>query len=136
MLREALDPLPHAFGEFKEAAATSSGERKRAAVNAKPDSPTQVSAHPNVLFIIADDQGYSDFGFTGNPLVKTPALDRLAAESAVFKNFVVAAACSPSRSAFYTGRDHLLTGVWGVPPRANLRRDEAPHAGVLPGRGL
>jgi arylsulfatase A-like enzyme len=84
-----------------------------------------VHRRPNVLVIIADDQGYSDFGFTGNPLVKTPALDRLAAESAVFKNFVVAAACSPSRSAFYTGRDHLLTGVWGVPPRANLRRDEA-----------
>lgn len=83
------------------------------------------STTPNVLFIIADDQGYSDFGFTGNPIVKTPVLDRLAAESAVFRNFVVAAACSPSRSAFYTGRDHLLTGVWGVPPRANLQRDEA-----------
>jgi arylsulfatase A-like enzyme len=125
VLREALAPLPHAFGEFKEEAVTDDGERGRAAAGAKPAFSTQASAHPNVLFIIADDQGYSDFGFTGNPLVKTPALDRLAAESAVFKNFVVAAACSPSRSAFYTGRDHLLTGVWGVPPRANLRRDEA-----------
>jgi arylsulfatase A-like enzyme len=125
VLREALAPLPHAFGEFKEAAVTDDVERGPAAADAKPASRAQTSAHPNVLFIIADDQGYSDFGFTGNPLVKTPSLDRLAAESAVFKNFVVAAACSPSRSAFYTGRDHLLTGVWGVPPRANLRRDEA-----------
>ena len=80
---------------------------------------------PNVLLIVSDDQGFSDFGFTGNPLVKTPVLDRLAAESAVFKNFVVAAACSPTRSALYTGREHLSTGVWGVPPRANLRPDEA-----------
>ncbi len=80
---------------------------------------------PNVLLIVSDDQGFSDFGFTGNPLVKTPALDRLAAESAVFKNFVVAAACSPTRAALYTGREHLSTGVWGVPPRANLRTDEA-----------
>lgn len=80
---------------------------------------------PNVLFIVSDDQGYGDFGFTGNAIVKTPVLDRLAAESAVFRNFVVAAACSPSRAAFYTGRNHLLTGVWGVPPRANLHRDEA-----------
>lgn len=79
---------------------------------------------PNVLLIIADDQGYSDFGFTGNTVVKTPNIDRLSRESAVFKNFAVAAACSPSRAAIYTGRDHLATGVWGVPPRANLRRDE------------
>lgn len=80
---------------------------------------------PNVLVIISDDQGYSDFGFTGNPRVRTPALDRLASEGAVFRNVVVAAACSPTRAAIYTGREHLSTGVWGVPPRANLRRDEA-----------
>ena len=83
------------------------------------------AARPNVLLIVSDDQGFSDFGFTGNPLVTTPVLDRLAGESAVFKNFVVAAACSPTRSALYTGREHLSTGVWGVPPRANLRPDEA-----------
>lgn len=88
-------------------------------------SPASHAPKPNVLFIISDDQGFSDFGFTGNPLVKTPSLDRLAKQSAVFQNFVVAPACSPSRAAFYTGRDHLLTGVWGVPPRANLRSDEA-----------
>lgn len=79
---------------------------------------------PNVLLIISDDQGFGDFGFNGNKLVRTPNLDRLAGESAVFRNFVVAAACSPTRSALFTGRDHLLTGVWGVPPRANMRGDE------------
>jgi arylsulfatase A-like enzyme len=79
---------------------------------------------PNVLLIISDDQGFGDFGFNGNKLVHTPNLDRLAAESAVYRNFVVAAACSPSRSALFTGRDHLLTGVWGVPPRANMHEDE------------
>lgn len=82
------------------------------------------TAKPNVLFIISDDQGFGDFGFNGNALVKTPNLDLLAAESAVYKNFVVAPACSPSRAAFFTGRNHLITGVWGVPPRANLRPDE------------
>lgn len=80
---------------------------------------------PNVLVIISDDQGFGDFGFNGNTLVQTPNLDRLAGESAVFRNFVVAAACSPTRAALFTGRDHLLTGVWGVPPRANLQADEA-----------
>ena len=91
----------------------------------------KAAARPNVLLIISDDQGHSDFGFTGNAVVKTPHLDRLAGESAVFRNFVVAAACSPSRAAIFTGREHLGTGVWGVPPRANLRRDEV-LAGVLP----
>lgn len=79
---------------------------------------------PNVLLIVSDDQGCGDFGFTGNKVVKTPHLDRLAAESAVFKNFVVAPACSPTRSSLFTGRQHLLTGTWGVGPRANMLRDE------------
>lgn len=82
------------------------------------------AAKPNVLLILSDDQGFGDFGFNGNRLVRTPNLDRLARESAVFRNFVVAAACSPTRAAVFTGRDHLLSGVWGVPPRANLRPDE------------
>lgn len=79
---------------------------------------------PNLLLIISDDQGFGDFGFNGNKLVKTPNLDRLASQSAVYRNFVVAAACSPTRAALFTGRDHLLTGVWGVGERAALRDDE------------
>lgn len=82
-------------------------------------------AMPNVLLVIADDMGFGDFGFIGNKLVRTPNLDRLAGESAVYRNFVVAAACSPTRSALFTGRDHLLTGVWGVGERAGFRLDEA-----------
>jgi arylsulfatase A len=81
-------------------------------------------AQPNVLLIVADDQGFSDFGFTGNPKIKTPHLDSLAKESAQFQNFIVAAACSPTRAALFTGREHLRTGVWGVAPKANLLNDE------------
>jgi arylsulfatase A-like enzyme len=90
------------------------------ALGSSPDRPD----HPNILLVISDDQGFSDFGFNGNPVVKTPVLDRLAAESAVLKNFVVSPACSPTRAALLTGRDPLRSGVWGVPPRANLRPDE------------
>jgi len=79
---------------------------------------------PNVLLIVSDDQGYGDFGFTGNKVVQTPHLDRLAAESAVLRNFVVAPACSPTRASLLTGRQHLLTGTWGVGARANMLRDE------------
>jgi len=79
---------------------------------------------PNVLVIIADDQGYGDFGFMDNHVVKTPNIDRLASQSAVFKNFVVAPACSPTRSSFLTGRNHLTVGVWGVGNRGHTLRDE------------
>ena len=89
-----------------------------------PLAMLHAAGKPNVLVIISDDQGYGDFGFIGNKLVRTPHLDRLAAESAVFKNFVVAAACSPTRAALFTGRDHLLTGIWGVGERAGFRDDE------------
>lgn len=81
-------------------------------------------AKPNVLIIIADDQGYGEFGFTGNKTVHTPNLDRLAAQSAMFRNFVVAPACSPTRSSFLTGRNHLSVGVWGVGNRGYTLRDE------------
>ena len=79
---------------------------------------------PNVLVIISDDQGIGDFGFMGNQTVKSPNLDRLAKESAVFEKLVVAPACSPTRSSIMTGRNHLLAGVWGVGARNNLLRDE------------
>lgn len=79
---------------------------------------------PNILLIISDDQGYGDFGFTGNPLADTPVLDQLSKDGAFYPNFVVAPACSPTRSALLTGRDHLNVGVWGVGSRGDVRRDE------------
>ena len=82
------------------------------------------SRKPNILLIISDDQGYGDFGFTGNELADTPVLDRLSREGAFYPNFQVAPACTPTRSALLTGRNHLDTGVWGVGPRGDVRRDE------------
>lgn len=100
------------------------------------DTSTKSVPKPNVLLIISDDQGFGDFGFNGNKLVRTPHLDRLAGEAAVFRNFVVAPACSPTRAALFTGRDHLLTGVWGVPPRANLREDETRMPAFFTARAI
>lgn len=82
------------------------------------------SPAPNVLIIISDDQGYGEFGFTGNAVVQTPVLDSLSKESALYPHFVVAPACTPTRAALLTGRHHLETGVWGVGPRGDVRRDE------------
>lgn len=71
----------------------------------------QPSKHPNVVIIITDDQGYGDLGFTGNPNVKTPVLDRFARESIRFNNFYVCPVSAPTRSSLLTGRYSLRTGV-------------------------
>jgi arylsulfatase A-like enzyme len=86
--------------------------------------PSRQSSRPNVLLIVSDDQGAGDFGFMGNQTVKTPNLDRLVSESALFRQFVVCPACSPTRASLLTGRNHMKAGVWGVGERNNLMRDE------------
>lgn len=79
---------------------------------------------PNILLIVSDDQGYGDFGFMGNTVLRTPQLDELAASGAIFENYNTGVSCSPARAMLYTGRNNLSTGVWGVGPRFGLRRDE------------
>lgn len=69
---------------------------------------------PNVLLILTDDQGYSDVGFNGNPLVKTPFLDHIAEEGAVFDRFYALPVCSPTRASLMTGRCSYRTGVLGT----------------------
>ena len=59
---------------------------------------------PNILFIFADDWGWGDLSCHGHPYVKTPNIDRLAAEGTDFHRFTVASGvCSPSRTAVMTG---------------------------------
>ncbi|MCA1963586.1 MAG: sulfatase-like hydrolase/transferase, partial [Prosthecobacter sp.] len=66
---------------------------------------------PNILFILTDDQGYGDLSAHGNPILKTPNLDRLRAESVRFSDFVVSPTCAPTRSAILTGRHEFRNGV-------------------------
>ena len=59
---------------------------------------------PNILIILADDAGYSDFGFMGSDEIKTPNLDKLASDGVMFNNaYVSASVCSPSRAGLLTG---------------------------------
>ena len=48
---------------------------------------------PNIVFVVTDDQGYGDLGHTGNPVIRTPHLDALAAESSKLTDFHVAPTC-------------------------------------------
>ncbi|VGO18541.1 arylsulfatase [Pontiella sulfatireligans] len=65
----------------------------------------------NVIVVMTDDQGYGDIAFNGNPVIKTPNMDRLAASSVRFTDFHVNSFCSPSRAALMTGRMSDRTGV-------------------------
>src|SRR5688572_1323410 len=58
---------------------------------------------PNIIFILADDLGWGDLSCYGNTFLRTPNLDRLAREGALFTQFYVnGSVCSPSRNAFFT----------------------------------
>jgi arylsulfatase A-like enzyme len=84
---------------------------------------------PNVLIIIADDQGWGDLGFTGNKTVATPNLDRLAQSGTVLDRFYVSPVCSPTRAEILTGRYHVRTGVSGTSTgRVRLDLDETTIA--------
>jgi len=61
---------------------------------------------PNVLYIVLDDVGYAAIGCYGSPVCKTPNLDKLAKNGVRYSNFHTTALCSPSRTAFLTGRNH------------------------------
>jgi len=59
---------------------------------------------PNIIYIMADDAGYGDFGFNGQDKIKTPNLDQMAREGIVFnQHYSGSAVCAPSRAALMTG---------------------------------
>jgi uncharacterized sulfatase len=87
---------------------------------AAPLSSTAVQAPPNIVLIVSDDHGWRDYGFMGHPHLRTPNLDRLAAQSLAFpRGYVPTALCSPSLTSLITGRyphEHRITGNDPPPP--------------------
>ena len=67
---------------------------------------------PNVIILMTDDQGYGDFSWSGNPVLKTPNLDKLHDESIRFTDFHVAPASAPTRSQLLTGFDAMHNGAY------------------------
>ncbi|MEX0939124.1 MAG: sulfatase-like hydrolase/transferase [Pirellulales bacterium] len=75
---------------------------------------------PNIILVMADDQGWGDMAYNGHPTVKTPNFDAAAAEGLRFDRFYAAApVCSPTRASVMTGRHPNRMGVfqWGYPIR-------------------
>lgn len=69
---------------------------------------------PNIVIIFADDLGYGDLGAQGHPTIRTPNLDRLAAEGKRFTDFYATSAlCTASRAALLTGRYPVRSGMYG-----------------------
>ena len=74
-----------------------------------------VAAKPNFIIIFLDDQGYQDLGCFGSPNIKTPNIDRMAAEGMRFTDFYSAdSVCTPSRAALLTGCYPRRVGGLGV----------------------
>jgi len=91
---------------------------------------------PNIVFILTDDQGYGDLSAHGNPVLKTPNLDRLRAESRRFTDFMVSPTCAPTRSALLTGRHEFRNGVTHtILERERLDPKAVTIAGVLQSAG-
>ncbi|MCB0688724.1 MAG: sulfatase [Saprospiraceae bacterium] len=68
--------------------------------------------HPNVLFILVDDLGWADLGYTGSTYYESPHVDKLAREGMIFSNFYAGGpVCSPTRASILTGKSTARTGI-------------------------
>ncbi|MEZ5652519.1 MAG: arylsulfatase [Burkholderiaceae bacterium] len=107
-------------------------------VPAWPEPVTPPPHAPNVLIVLFDDVGFSDFGCYGSP-IRTPTIDALAAAGLRLSGFHTTAMCSTTRAAMLTGRNHHAVGVGclanfdsGYPGyRGKISRDSATLAEML-----
>ncbi|WP_231615629.1 sulfatase family protein [Novipirellula artificiosorum] len=84
------------------------------------DLPT--GQKPNIILVMADDQGWGDVGYNGHPFVQTPELDAMAGDGFVLDRFYAAApVCSPTRASVMTGRNPIRSKV------SNHGRYMRPH---------
>jgi arylsulfatase A-like enzyme len=89
------------------------GEVRATVQESTPWWPPQTTAPrgaPNILVVLFDDVGFSDFGCYGSP-IHTPTIDRLAAQGVRYTGFHTTAMCSTTRAALLTGRNHHSVGV-------------------------
>src|SRR6185295_8094367 len=77
---------------------------------ARPAAGQQL--RPNIVFILIDDLRWDELGIAGHPYLKTPNIDRIGKEGAMFRNaFLTDPLCSPSRAGFLTGQYAHINGI-------------------------
>lgn len=84
------------------------------AAGGSPSTAVQAN-RPNFLIVFTDDQGYGDLSCYGSRTLRTPRIDKLAAEGTRFTSFYAQIVCGPSRSALLTGRYPVRSGGWSMP---------------------
>jgi arylsulfatase A-like enzyme len=106
------------------------------AVNSCHAAVDTAGRRPNVVILLADDQGWGDLSLNGNTNVSTPHIDSIARDGARFDWFYVCAVCAPTRAEFLTGRYHSRGGVRGVSTgEERLNTDERTLADVFKAAG-
>ncbi|MDY0745809.1 arylsulfatase [Paucibacter sp. R3-3] len=97
--------------------------------------PTALAKRPNILFIMADDLGYSDVGAFGGE-ISTPNLDALAAAGRLLTNHHTGTVCAITRSMLISGTDHHLVGEGTMGAPSDERRGLPGYEGYLNDRSL
>jgi arylsulfatase A-like enzyme/predicted neuraminidase len=118
---EQLITPPHILGPWPQEV-----ERPEAIPAKESSAQGKSLPPPNVILVITDDQGMGDFSFFGNPLLRTPHLDRLFSESVLLTDFHVAPVCTPTRGQLLTGLDALRNGARTVPAGSNMIWQDIP----------
>lgn len=91
---------------------------------------------PNIVLILADDQGYKDVAAHGHPYIDTPNMDRLFTESLRLTDFHVRPTCAPTRAALMSGRHPMRSGIWHtIMGRSLMRGNELTLAEVFQANG-
>ena len=84
---------------------------------------------PNIVLILSDDQTWTDYGFMGHDVIRTPHLDRLAEESVLYlRGYVPTPLCRPSLMSLVTGHYAKDHGVTGNDPSPRLADRDSPEA--------
>jgi len=95
------------------------------AASCKSGNKPEIPENLNVIVFLADDLGYGDLGCYGNPIIKTPNIDRFATEGVLLTDFHSAGTVSsPSRAGLLTGRNPYRSGFYYIAGGGRLLKDE------------